>query len=481
MSAPVNPISGKPLGGTPAPAAGSGTSSGTGGIIGSAEKTIQGLFGANTTGQQLLIYGILQQLLGAALLPAVSDIQQAVNSVDPVATLTPEQLAVGVLRGLLDPGNSASEAAKSGIGPGRFQQLQQLAASPPALSLILAAYQRTKGQVGAGADAGVDIDEALADLGIDTRYRPLVKALSIDVPSAQAVMEALLEGQITREEALTRYTAAGGDPDWFDTDYNRQGQAPTPTQALEMLNRGLIPADGTGPDSTSYNQAFLEGPWRNKWLTPFEGLRYYLTPPRSIVAQLRSGAIDQARATELLKANGLNDQTIAEYLHEGSAHATAAARELSQSQVVAAYEAKLITAAEATTDLQALRYTASDARLILALADKKQATSAARSAVTRIQTLYLSGKDTAATATTALRSLGLDDGAVSALLATWELEKTTTTRTLSEAQIVAGVVYGAITQATAIVRLVALGYDEQDANILIINRTHELPVGWVAI
>lgn len=439
------------------------------------------ILGRGSIAEQFFIWGVAQGIAQAALNPALLAVTQAANKVDPLATLSPEQLAVGVARGILDDTNSADEAAKSGIGPGRFRQLQQLAESPPALSFVLAAYQRAKGFVGADANAAVDIDAALADLGIAPQYRDLVKAIAVEIPSTQAVMEALLEGQITDDEARTRYAAAGGDMGWFQTDYNRQGQAPTPVQALEMLNRGLIPLDGVGPDSISYNQAFLEGPWRNKWEKPFEGLRYYLTPPRSIVAQLRSGAIDEIRATQLLSMNGLDERTIAEYLDEGQHTATASQRELTQAQVVAAYEAGLITKAEAIADLVALKYSASNATLLLALADKKKATAAAHSAVTRIQTLYLSGKDSAATATAALHSLGLADDAVSALLATWQLERTTTTRTLTAAQITAAVHWGAMSIPTAINRLVAMGYDEQDANILVIERTHELPDGWTVL
>lgn len=431
--------------------------------------------------KQFFLWQVAGQLVSAALAPALADIQQAAFSTDANLTLSPEQLAVGSLRGLLDPGNSESEAAKSGIGPGRFAQLKLLAGSPPSLEYLIAGYQRAVLGSGSADAYGVDFEATLTDLGIAAKYHALIRGLAVQIPSAQAVMEALLEGQIDEDEARSRYAAAGGDPDWFQTDYNRQGQAPTPVEALEMLNRGLIEQDGTGPDSTSWEQAFLEGPWRNKWASAFLGLRYYVTPPRSVVAQLRAGAITEAEAAAYLAEAGVKPATAAQFIKEATHTATAAARELSQAQVVAAYEAKLITAAEATADLVALKYSASNAALLLALADKKQATSAAHAAVTRIQTLYLSGKDTAATATTALRSLGLDDGAVSALLATWDLERTTTTRTLTEAQIVAAVFYGAMTVETGVARLMALGYDNQDANILIINRTHELPAGWVVV
>lgn len=473
----TNPITGKPL---------------SGGITGAAEEVEQvatggggggltGVFGAGGIGQQLLIWGVLNQLLVGALAPAVSDIEQAANTADPVIPLTPEQLAVGQVRGIIDDGSAPGEAAKSGIGTGRFAQLVELAQQPVSLDLGIQAARRSLGQVGPGMAAGIDLDTYFADLGISEQYRPLLKAAVFVQPSAAEVLNAWLEGQIEADEAVARISATGLDPSWIQTAYNANGQAPTPTQALELLNRGIIPEDGTGPESVSYQQAFLEGPWRNKWLDVFKALRFYVPPPRTVTAMLKEGALTEAQATQYLKDSGLDDTLIAIYI-AAAAHTTSVAqRELSQAQVVAAYEDKLITNAEATADLVALKYPASSAALLLALADKKQATAAAKSATTRIQTLYLSGKDDAATARAALASLGLNDDSITALLATWDLERTTTTRTLTEAQIVAAVYYAAMTTATGISRLVALGYDEQDANILIINRTHVLPAGWVAI
>lgn len=443
--------------------------------------SVTDLFKSGGTAEQFLIWGVLQQLLGGALSPAVNDIAQAANSADPVLPLTPQQLAVGVARGILEQANSASEAAKSGIGPGRFAQLMALAESPPALSILLQNYQRSLGQVGPGMVHDVDLDAALADIGISPQYRAVVKAAALIQPSAEAVLNAWLEGQITEDEAVARIQATGLDPTWIQTAYNANGQAPTPVQALDMLNRGIISETGTGPESTSYQQAFLEGPWRNKWLPAFEALRYYLTPPRSVVAQLRSGAITEARATELLEKNGLDAQTAAEFLAEAGHTATAAQRELTQAQVVDSYEFGLLSHQQAHDDLTALKFTASDADLILALADKKKAIAASKSAITRLQTLYLAGTNSAPTTRSALESLGITDAQVSTLLATWDLEKVTSTKTLTAAEISAAVYYKGMTFDTGHTRLMALGYDSDDATVILSNRLHIYPAGWVAL
>lgn len=435
------------------------------------------LFGQGTIGEQLLVWGVLNQLFGAGISPALTDIQQSVNSFDPNVALTPQQLAVAVVRGIVADADGASEAAKSGIGPGRFAQLQQLALQPASLDYVIAAYQRSMGSGGEGGGDLIDVDTALADLGISESYRPAIKALAIQIPSAQQVYLAWLQGQITADEAQQRLLATGLDPTWIQTGYDAQGEAPTPVQALEMLNRGLIPLEGTGPGVVSYLQAFLEGPWRNKWEPAFLGLRYYLPPPRTITALVKEGALTQAQATQYLQAQGLDPTLTAIYLDAASHSTTAAQRELTQAEIVDSYASQLLTHDEALADLVALRFTNADAELLLSLSDKKTAVASTKQAITRIRTLFLNGDDSAATTRNALASLGLQGDQVSNLIATWQLEQATVVRTLSAAEIAGAFFYGVFTQATATAKLVAMGYSTSDAQVVLAVRQHGLLTG----
>lgn len=434
--------------------------------------SITDLFKSGGTAEQFLIWSVLNTLVSGALAPAISDITQGANSADPVNPLSPQQLAVLVARQILEDGSGPAEAAKSGIGPGRFQQLVALAESPAELGLILQGARRALGQVGPGMDAHVNLDDALADLGISSQYRPLVKASVFIQPSAADVLNAWLEGQIGEAEAVDRLKATGLDPTWIQTAYNANGQAPTPVQALEMLNRRLIPLDGTGPTSVSYKQAFLEGPWRNKWEPVFEGLRNYLPPPRTIQAMHREGTIDLATATDWLQQNGVTGAVLTAFLKSSTHAATPAQRELSKTEVVELYGEQLITAGQAETDLVALGYSTADAHLIIAGVDKKAATAATKQAVTRLKNLFLGGTNDVAATRAALTGLGLPDAQISNLLATWHLEQATTVRVLTPAQIEAAWYYNLLDTQTALAGLRTAGYNADDALLLLGIRNH---------
>lgn len=430
------------------------------------------VFGKGSIGEQLLVWGFLNQLITAATAPGISEIQQSVYTDFPVLPIPPELAATLVQRGYLQPGDGIDWAAKSGIGTDAFHLLVKAATGAPPTDALLAGFNR--GILG-WADAGPGEASGVGGLrraGLGDEWFDLMEQLAVQIPTVQEVMNAYLEGQIERGEALDRYTKAGGDPTWFQQSYDSQGEAPTPVEALEMLNRGLIGEGGTGPGATTYEQAFLEGPWRNKWLPAFLGLRYYLPPPRTVTALRREGSITTAQATKYFQAAGLDADLTAIYLKAGSVTASTAAKELSQSQIIALYEDKLITAAEATTQLVAHKYSASDAHLLLALADTKEAAASVKSAVTRIRTLYLTGKNSATATIAALHTLGLDPTQVTELIATWDLEAVANVKTLTAAEYAGAVYYGIMDQATAIAGLMRLGYDAYDAWVVISIRLH---------
>lgn len=429
-------------------------------------------FKAGSIGEQLLVWGVLNQVFSAAVQPELVDIQSTVNSAGPVVPLSASDLAAAVARSILPAGDGAGEATKTGIDGTRFAQLVRLAQSPPALGMLLAAYQRsTLGGSDLGL-AGVDFDTALLDLGINPAYNQIIKNLAVEVPTAQEVMNAWLEGQIEEPEALKRYLTAGGDPSWFQTSYNAQGQAPTPVQALDMLNRGIITEGGTGPASTSYEQAFLEGPWRNKWLPAFRALGIYLPPPRTITALLKEGAISQAEALTLLQDHGLPAALAAAYVKGGSSTAVAAAKALSEAQIVELYSDKLVTMTEAEASLVALKYSPADAKFLLEIADLKSAAAATKSAVTSIEAQYKAGKLTVTQAESALQTLGISAAQAPELVAVWALAARSSVRLLTASQYAEAFKYLIIDQSTAQAGLVALGYDAFDAWVILSNEAH---------
>lgn len=427
---------------------------------------------AGGSAEQLFVWGVLNNIVAAAMTPFVQALTQAALEADPNTPLSPEDAAGLVARFILDQGSGEDQAKKSGLDPAHFDLLVKAAQQPPDLGMIIAAYQRQYIGVGSGDPQEVSLTGALAHNGVPAGWWELVTQLAVQIPSVAEVMNAWLEGQIEEDEARTRYLAAGGDPTWFQTSYNANGQAPTPEEALTMWNRGLIEEGGTGPGAVSYDQAFLEGPWRDKWLTAFKGLRFYRPPPRSITAMWHEGNLPQAKAEGYLADNGVPAEDYGLYLTAVTSKATTADKSLTRAEVTQLFTNGLITETEALADLATIGYHGDTAKDIIALAKLSATRSLATSAISRIKSLYLARKLTRSAAGQALSKVVVSGTDTTALFATWDAELAATVRQLTPAQIENALHYGIFDQATAQAELVTLGYTPYDAWVALSVRQH---------
>lgn len=410
----------------------------------------------NNTLVQIVLYQLVGQLLGAVLSPYGQAITNQVNATTPLVPLSPAELANLVERGEIDEAAAAAEAKMSGINPERFHRLTLLAGEAPGPIDMAVALRR-----------GI-IDQARYERGVRQgamrfEWADMVRKLAISDPPPESMLAAYLEGQLPEDQARRRFTQLGGNPDYFDILYNTQGQAPTPVQALDMANRGIIPWTGRGPDSISFEQSFLEGPWRNKWLKPFRDAAEYLPPPRTVTAMYKEGSIDKARAADLLAKQGLAHDLVAAYLDSGSSQRTEKSRDLAQTTILELYRDRLIPAATAHTMLVGLTYDDDEADFLLAIEDTKLAQRFLSLAIGRIHTLYVGHKVDKVAALTALAEFGVTDTGASDLLGIWDWERAANVRTLTTAEVRQAFHYKIIGQAAAQAELVSLGMTPYDA------------------
>lgn len=422
-----------------------------------------GALGGGGALTQIFTWAVAQQIVAVMLAPTLELVAQRVNAENPVIDLTPADLANAVVQSFMSHGDAAHEAAKSGIDSERFDILVNLAGDALAPDALAEALRRgIIPEHGSGAEA-TSFDQGIREGRLKNKWAGIVKELAVRWPTPADALEALLEGQISESEARTLYQRFGGDLDYFTMLYNTRGNAPTPVEALTLANRGIIPWRGTGPDKTSYEQAFLEGPWRNKWLEPFIALGEYLPPPRTITAMVRNGSLSDERALELLIKQGLAKDLAAAYITDAHHQKTQAERDLSVSQLLGMYEAGLISIDNATALLKALGYSDESAGLMLAYKDLQRSIGAVNTAVSRVHSLYVAHKIDEATARNALVALAIPAAQIEDIVSTWSLERSVNVRTLTPAEIANAFKYEIITLDEALAELVALGYTPRDA------------------
>lgn len=424
-------------------------------------------FGKNSAVYQIFVWQVAAQLVQSLLGPTLELVAQEVNSVEPTAELTPADLANAVVQSYVSHGDAAHSAARSGISGDKFNTLVDLAGdalAPDALAEALRRGLIPEGGRGAGSTS---FEQGIAEGRLKNKWAGVVKELAVRWPTPADALDALLEGQVSEHDARTLYAKFGGDPQYFTMLFDTRGNAPTPSEALELANRRIIPWTGTGPGVVSYEQAFLEGPWRNKWLKPFEALGEYLPPPRTVTAMVHNGSISESVALDLLTKQGLSKELAAAYVHDAQNSKSDTERKLTVAQLLDMYAAGLISSADTKSLLVALQYSDASADELLAYKDLQRAIAATNQAVARIHTLYVGHKIDRATAGSTLNALKVPADQIEQVLQTWDLERGVNLRVLTPAEITNAWKHDIISQDEAIAELVGQGYTPRDAWIML--------------
>lgn len=520
------------------------------------------LLGKGSVAEQLLVWGLMNQAIGAAASPYFSQLQQDVSARTPVEPLSPADLADAVVRSYMTQADAAAQAARSGVPAEVFAQMVPLHADAPGPQQLSEALLRgVIAESGAGPDSatfeqgiregrlankwapmikalseailsapdaasavvrnflseadgqavaaksGVSADtfatlvalsgdapgpqqlaealrrgaipesgsgsdstsfaQGIAEGRLANKWAPVIKAISLDWPTPLAALSAQLKGAFTGDQGKALYEQLGGDPQFYDWLLFGEGSAPTPVEAADMARRGIIPQTGTGQDVVSYDQAFLEGPWRNKWSDAFWQASLFVPSAREVITLLKDGAVDKDTAAVWMKRAGADDATTAAFIAEADTESLSDYKGLTQTAVLNMYYQQLLTADDATTILESLHVSAQAVPLMLTYADLQRAIAQQNSAITRVGSLYAARKITDATAKQSLITLQVPAAAIDDIMSTWQLENSINVKLLTEAQIVDAWKYAIMTEGEALTELGNIGYTPYDGWVVL--------------
>lgn len=381
--------------------------------------------------------------------------------------LSPADAASAVVRHFMPPEAGTAEAAKSGVDAERFQTMVDLSGDAPGPQQLAEALRRgIIPQAGTGA-ASTSFQQGIAEGRLADKWAPVIQQLAPEWPSPADALRAALTGQVPQDQAAALYERWGGDPQWFQIMFDTEGSAPTPLEAVEMALRGIIPWTGTGPDVTSYDQAFLEGPWRNKWKDAYQKAAYPVPTSGELTEFLRYGIIDSPAAAAELAKRGITGDYATWVLDYAEAVSTYDFRGLTMTSVMNALSASIITEANAVQILQSMHMSPQAVNLLVQYTQVQKAIGQVNTAITHVGSLYIAHKITPDTARAALSQLGLDAQAQKDIIQTWDLEAVVSVVTLTESQIIDAWYYGIFTIDQALSELTNIGYTPFDAWALI--------------
>jgi len=416
----------------------------------------------------IAIGSLIAPVLNAGIAPVVQTLaneawQTAINSDSSAGgvPLSPEQVATALLKGFNSPGglftlsnDPQTEAARSGIDADRLNDLYHIAGQSFGLELALLLLRR--GQITSEQFTTVlqysNINPAFYDMVLAGEYLP---------PSVGEVLSAARRGWLDPGTAQTYLGHAGIDPTvnwaWL---YDAAGAALSLGEMFNLYNRNIVGM----PDVQTAAQRHGLHPDYWQYLPP---LAVHFPAVYQVVELVKDGAMTAERAATILGYEGFEQVDIDSITGQVNGTATAKVKELSYGQIVRAYEEQLITAAEATTRLTALKYDAPTITLILELADNERAFALQQATIRKIGSQYVAHKLDVGTATSELTKAGVPQSAITTLFNFWDIEQAANVHVPTTTMIVGAYRRGVISAGDCKARLVALGVSATDLPIVV--------------
>lgn len=306
------------------------------------------LFGRSAYLEQLLLWGTLSQVLGAAMGPALQLLSQDANRAHPVTPIDPGTLADLAARSIITVTTGEQQAALSGLDAARFGDLvalhtvrlapadlatlvlrtymspetaaeqarpqgvsaQQLAAltylAGDALGpeqLAQAARRKLIPHTGTGPGS-VSYQQGIAESRLHDKWGQVLYDLSAVLLSPADAASAVVRNFLSLDEATALAARNGVDAGTLGTLIHLSADAPGPQQLAEALRRGAIDATGTGPGSTSFQQGIAEGRLADKWAPVIKALSVIWPTPVDALDAALKGQISAEQGRELYQRLG---------------------------------------------------------------------------------------------------------------------------------------------------------------------------------
>lgn len=388
------------------------------------------LFGKGSPAEQLLVWQVLAQIVGAVMGPELDLLTRGVNEILQATPLTPQQLADMVTKGHVSIADGSNYAKQSGISPSDFQRMVDDTGEPPGLTFLLEAFRRGYIPESGSGPQSTSLEQGIRESRLKDKWIKVIEQMGFSPIGVADAVDAVVESQITYHQGELIAYYNGIAPDDFQILVNTRGNPPSPSELATLYKRGLIPAEGTGADAISFQQGIFEGASKDKWWQYYLKLADYVPPPRAVTTLVHQGVVSDADALTLFQHGGLTPELAKVYL--ASAHFSK-------------------SATHKTTIATELR------------------TAARRG--------YLDGHLTEQQFRDLLVTAGLPAGSIDAEVEAANLTKSFGRHTFSLSQIKKQRQDGLIDDATARQRLIATGWSETDAQTQIDEWNAEAKVG----
>lgn len=344
-------------------------------------------------------------------------------------------------------------AVQQGYAADDFDRYAALGGAPPDTTSLILAWQR-------GVIDEARVDRALIQGPLRKEWIDVIKQLRYAPLPPTELADAVNQGHMEFGAAQAVATQSGVRPQDFQVIVDNAGIPPGPQEALDWVNRGLITDE-------EFRTAFLESRIKNKYIDLYLASRRTILTMAEIRSLYAKGVMTREQAIDRLLQRGYSTEDAAIILAGAIAEKTGADRDLTKAEWVGLYQDQLIDRQALNAALLAFGYAQDEADQLIGLADARRTRRFWEAALTRIRSQFVSHHIDANEATGAIDALSIPPDARDMYLALWSIERGVVTKELTTAQVVAAAKNGLLSLPDAQGRLEGMGYDPDDAMILL--------------
>jgi hypothetical protein len=367
--------------------------------------------------------------------------------------LSPADAALAVTRSIFTPAEGAAVALKSGVLEADFATLVANTGEPLGLEQLLEALRRGF------------IDRARFDVGFrQARYRNEWAGTALQLAyapmSTADAVEASIQGHLSIDAAKAKAVENGLEPADFQALYDTAGEPLSRTEMEQLYNRGKV-------TKAQVDQALIESRLKPKYTALAFDLHERLPEARQVSAMISHGVVTKQQGLHLLSELGYTAEVAGFIVAEGTAVKVGAHKALTIAEIHQLYTAGVFDKGKAGQLLDGLGFDAADSAYLLSSWDLLAGAAVTRQAIGVVRSRYVARHFDARQAGMYLDSLSVAPAARDRYLMVWDIEREATVAVLSEAQIVAAHKKELISGEDAYSRLIARGYTDDDAHILL--------------
>lgn len=367
--------------------------------------------------------------------------------------LSPADAALAVLRGNISQADGEAIAAENGIDPTAFGVIIGNTGEPPGLEQLLEGYRRGF------------IDQATLTKGIlQSRYRdewvPFLTQLRYQPMSTADAVNATVQNQLDAATAEAISQQNGLEPGSFATLLATAGEPLSRTEMEDLYNRGVVTKDDV-------IQALRESRLKNKYNEWSFDLHAKLLPVSEMQRAVLYGTMPEATAVANAMKLGYSKEDATALIESGIAVRVEDARKSVITAMQSLYEIGAMSPSDLEGGITGLGYSDKQARFIVEASEFHREQKLLALGIRAIRTKYLSRHIDRTTASGLIDKLGIPASGRDYMLSTWDVEAQGYTTELTTAQILKALKLELITVQEAGDRLIAKGYNQADAQLLL--------------